>query len=303
MNTTTNSLKQTSAAGVGSFTWDNRMNHSDISPLAFQKIRDLMHRTAGIVIGPDKTSLVTGRLWRRLGIYGFKNYEAYMAFIDSPAGADERSVLIDLLTTNETYFFREPAHFDFLRNQIIPQHSGGKLRVWCAAASTGEEPYSLAMVLADALGEGTWELMATDICSKVVEQARTGMYRAERIENMPKDYLKRFCRRGIGAYEGMLAIAPSLRNQVRFELHNLLHARPADEKYDVVFLRNVLIYFDAPTKQKVLNHILNTLRPGGWLILGHCESVQGLNVPVNTVRPSVYRKPGLVSDRMRAIAG
>ena len=265
--------------------------HNDISPFAFHKIRDYVYRTAGIVIGNDKTALVTGRLWRRLELYGHKTYEAYFAYVSSPEGAQERSTMLDLLTTNETYFFREPAHFEFLRDQIIPQQRNKPMRVWCAASSTGEEPHSIAMVLADVMGKTDWDILATDISGKVLEHARTGVYRAERIDHIPSDYLKNYCRRGIGEYEGMLAVVPSLRSRIRFEQHNLMHARKDDEQFDVIFLRNVLIYFDQPTKQKVIENLLQCLRPGGWLILGHCESITGLNLKLTTIRPSIYRKP------------
>ncbi len=275
--------------------------HSDISTFALHRIRDFVHRTAGIVIGSDKTALVTGRLWRRLAICGLSSYDAYVDFIARPEGAEERGIMLDLLTTNETYFFREPAHFDFLRNEIIPQQRSGKMRVWCAAASTGEEPYSIAMVLTECLGNH-WELLATDISTKVVEQARKRVYRTERINHLPADYLKQFCRRGVGDYDGMLAVVPSLREQVKFELHNLLHSRPESEQFDVIFLRNVLIYFDNPTKQQVLTHALRALRPGGWLILGHCESLQGLQIPVDTLRPSIYRKPAIDKSTLTRIA-
>ena len=265
--------------------------HNDISPFAFHKIRDYVYRTAGIVIGNDKTALVTGRLWRRLELYGHKTYEAYFAYVSSPEGAQERSTMLDLLTTNETYFFREPAHFEFLRDQIIPQQRNKPMRVWCAASSTGEEPHSIAMVLADVMGKTDWDILATDISGKVLEHARTGVYRAERIDHIPGAYLKNYCRRGIGEYEGMLAVVPSLRSRIRFEQHNLMHARKDDEQFDVIFLRNVLIYFDQPTKQKVIENLLQCLRPGGWLILGHCESITGLNLKLTTIRPSIYRKP------------
>jgi chemotaxis protein methyltransferase CheR len=264
---------------------------TEISPFAFHKIRDYVHRTAGIIIGADKTSLVTGRLWRRLELCGCKNYESYFAYVSSAEGAQERDMMLDLLTTNETYFFRESAHFDFLRDEIIPQQGYNKMRVWCAASSTGEEAHSIAMVLSDTLANNHWDILATDISGKVLEHARTGVYRAERINHIPADYLKRFCRRGIGEYDGMLAVVPSLRSRIRFEQHNLLHERAGDEQFDVIFLRNVLIYFDSETKQKVVENLLRTLRPGGWLILGHCESLHGLNTGVTTVRPSIYRKP------------
>ncbi|WP_323815213.1 protein-glutamate O-methyltransferase CheR [Cellvibrio sp. NN19] len=267
---------------------------TNISPVAFQKIRDYVHRTAGIIIGANKTAMVTGRLWRRLELLGYKDYETYFSYVSSAAGAQECATMLDLLTTNETYFFRESAHFDFLRNQIIPQQGQHKMRIWCAASSTGEEPYSIAMVLADQLGRCDWDILATDISSKVLEQACTGLYRAERISHIPADYLKTYCRRGIGEYEGMLAVVPSLRSRITFEQHNLLYARTKPEQFDVIFLRNVLIYFDNATKQKVIENMLQSLRPGGWLILGHCESLQGLKVDISAVSPSIYRKAATV---------
>lgn len=276
--------------------------NTEISTIALHKIRDYVHRTAGIVIGADKTALVTGRLWRRLELTGHTSYESYFAFVLSPAGEQERNIMLDLLTTNETYFFREPAHFNFLRDQIIPQQGPQKMRVWCAASSTGEEAHSIAMVLSDALGKCDWDILATDISGKVLEHARTGVYRAERINHIPRDYLQRFCRRGIGEYDGMLAVVPSLRSRICFEQHNLLHERPNDEQFDVVFLRNVLIYFDQPTKQKVLENILKNLRPGGWLILGHCESLSGLDINVKVMRPSIYRKPLVAESMLKKVA-
>ena len=265
--------------------------HTNISQVAFHKIRNYVYRVAGIIIGAEKTAMVTGRLWRRLELLGHKDYEIYFDYISSPAGVQERQTMLDLLTTNETYFFREPAHFNFLRDEIVPQQGFNKMRIWCAASSTGEEPYSIAMVLADRLGKSDWEILATDISGKVLEHARTGMYRAERISQIPADYLKDYCRRGIGEYEGVLAVVPSLRSRIKFEQHNLLYLRETNDQFDVVFLRNVLIYFDNATKQKVIENILQSLRPGGWLILGHCESLQGLSLGIKVVSPSIYRKP------------
>ncbi|WP_039914736.1 CheR family methyltransferase [Cellvibrio mixtus] len=276
--------------------------NTEISTIALHKIRDYVHRTAGIVIGADKTALVTGRLWRRLELTGHTTYESYFAFVSSTAGEQERHIMLDLLTTNETYFFREPAHFNFLRDHIIPQQGPQKMRVWCAASSTGEEAHSIAMVLSDALGKCDWDILATDISGKVLEHARTGVYRAERINHIPRDYLQRFCRRGIGEYDGMLAVVPSLRSRICFEQHNLLHARTGDEQFDVVFLRNVLIYFDQPTKQKVVENILKSMRPGGWLILGHCESLQGLDLDIKAMRPSIYRKPLAAESMLKKVA-
>lgn len=263
---------------------------SAISTAAFEQIRSYVHRTAGIQIGAEKKAMVTGRLWRRLENLGCETFEEYLAFVRTSEGASERATMLDLLTTNETYFFREPAHFELLRRKIIPAQAGQKLRVWCGASSTGEEPYSLAMVLADCRAPGSWEVFASDISGKVLEHARAGIYRMERLEYLPSDYLKRFCLRGTDEFEGKFAIAPSLRKQVRFAQHNLLEPLDDGEGFDVVFLRNVLIYFDQATKQKVLDNVLRSLRPGGWLILSHCETLQGLNVPVRMHSPSVYTK-------------
>jgi chemotaxis protein methyltransferase CheR len=261
-----------------------------ISTAAFEQIRSYVYRTAGIQIGAEKTAMVIGRLWRRLDMLGCNTFEEYLKFVRSAEGAPERATMLDLLTTNETYFFREPAHFELLRKKIIPQQGNKKLRVWCGASSTGEEPYSLAMVLADCRALGSWEVVASDISGKVLEQARAGIYRMERLDYMPAEYLKRFCLRGTSEFEGKFAITPSLRKQVHFTQHNLLEPLADGEGFDVVFLRNVLIYFDQPTKQKVLDNVMRALRPGGWLILSHCETLQGLDLPVRMHSPSIYTK-------------
>ena len=274
-----------------------------ISQASFNQIREYIHRTAGITIGPEKSSMVTSRLWRRLELTGCASYENYLAFISSNEGVEERCLMLDLLTTNETYFFREPAHFRRLAHEILPQVRPRPVRVWCAAASTGEEPYSLAMVLADHLGINGWELLATDISRKVLAQAERGLYRMERLEQMPQQYLKQYCLRGVDEYQGQLAIHPELRKKVTFAQHNLLHPLVGHEKFDVIFLRNVLIYFDQPTKQLVLERVIQNLRPDGWLILGHCESLMGLQVPLTQEVPSVYRKKmGSSIDLMRVPA-
>lgn len=260
-----------------------------ISAAAFDQIRDYIYRTAGINIGADKSAMVISRLWRRLELVNCADFEAYFAFVSSPLGGAERSCMLDLLTTNETYFFREPAHFTFLRDKILPHFSRKKIKVWCAAAATGEEPYSLAMVLQDRQG-AAWELLASDISSAVLNHARKGIYGLERLDALPAHYLKRFCLRGVDECSGKMAIAKTLLPNIRFEHHNLMQPLPSQELFDVIFLRNVLIYFDQATKQKVIEHILQRLRPGGWLVVGHCEYIQGFKAEMSSVAPSVYCK-------------
>lgn len=261
-----------------------------ISPASFQQIRDYVYQVAGIVIGAEKTAMVTSRLWRRLEATGCADYEAYLAFLRTSAGERERSLMLDLLTTNETYFFREQAHFKHLAEQILPAIHHRPVRIWCAAASTGEEAYSLAMVLAEQRGWDGWDLLATDISSKALTQAEHGLYRMERLENMSPHYLKTYCLRGVNEFNGQMAINAKLRARVRFARHNLLQPLIGHNLFDVIFLRNVLIYFDQPTKARVINHALARLRPGGWLILGHCESLMGMQMSLVQEAPSIYRK-------------
>ncbi|CDZ93273.1 CheR family methyltransferase [Pseudomonas saudiphocaensis] len=261
-----------------------------LSPEAFRTIQEWLYRTAGIQINAQKSSMVVSRLWRRVDALGLEDFNAYLAYVFGSDGAAERAEMLDRLTTNETYFFREPAHFARLKNQIIPSLKDRPIKVWCAAASTGEEPYSLAMVLDEQLGGDGWQLVASDICGRAVQQAKRGIYRLERLELLPVDYLKTYCRRGTGTYQGMMMIDRDLRTRVRFEQHNLLHPWPEAGGFDVIFLRNVLIYFDQPTRQRVIDNLCKALRPGGWLITGHCESLAGIRMPLQQLAPSVYRE-------------
>jgi chemotaxis protein methyltransferase CheR len=260
-----------------------------LSPASLRMIQAWVYETAGIVINAQKSAMVVSRLWRRVEALGLNDFDAYLAYVFSAEGTAERSDMLDRLTTNETYFFREPAHFARLREQILPSLKERPARIWCAAASTGEEPYSLAMVLADQLGMDGWQLVASDICGRALKQANSGLYRLERLELLPVDYLKRYCRRGTGAYQGMMMVDRELRERVRFEQHNLLHSWPEAGSFDVIFLRNVLIYFDQPTRQRVIDNLCAALRPGGWLITGHCESLAGIRLPLQQLAPSVYR--------------
>jgi chemotaxis protein methyltransferase CheR len=268
-----------------------------LSPASFKQIQQWLYQTAGILLTTQKSSMVVSRLWRRVDELGLADFDAYLALVFSPEGKAERAEMLDRLTTNETYFFREPAHFARLKNQIIPSCDERPMKVWCAASSTGEEPYSLAMVLADQLGEGGWQLVASDICGRALQQARSGLYRLDRVELLPVDYLKRYCRRGTGAYQGMMMIDSALRARVRFEQHNLLCAWPEAGAFDVIFLRNVLIYFDQPTRQRVMDNLCAALRPGGWLIIGHCESLTGIRLPLQQLAPSIYRAPESTAAR------
>lgn len=247
---------------------------------------------AGIHLGDSRRSLVVARLSKRVRELGLPGYSAYRAMLESGENLAERQQFVDLLTTNETYFFREPPHFDLLRERIAPdflQHRE-PLRVWSAACSTGEEAYSIAMVLAERLGNTVdWEVFGTDINHAVIETARAGHYRMDRLDMMPGEYLRNYCLRGTGRYNGTLLVERALRRRVSFERMNLAAPIPDIGKFDVIFLRNMLIYFRPEKKREIVRRVCRNLNPEGWLIIGHSESLRDMNDDMMVVIPSVYR--------------
>jgi chemotaxis protein methyltransferase CheR len=276
------------------------MQPPDVVPLKereFQRFRHFIHERAGINLAPHKQQMVSARLQRRLRHLGLHSFDAYLDRVFEPDQDHERQHLIDLLTTNETYFYREPAHFEYLRERVLPAYRGTGLRVWSAACSTGEEVYTLAMVLADALGQGDWRILGTDISQRVLDQARQAVYPLERARHLPRAWLERYCLKGVRAQAGNLLIDPKLKSRVKLEQHNLLQPRRDGEHFDIIFLRNVLIYFDPPTKQRVIERLCESLRPGGLLFISHVESLHGIETPLVMIRPSIFQRP---SDRRKA---
>lgn len=258
----------------------------------FALFRDLIYRIAGISMSPAKKPLVTNRLAKRLKHYGLTSYAEYFQMITAANGKAELQMAVDLLTTNETHFFREPKHFDFLRRHILSERRSGKpLRIWSAACSSGEEPYSIAMLLDDVLGNAPWEIIASDLSTRMLEKARSGLYPLERMSEIPKQYLSNYCLKGTGTQEGALLIEHRLRERVRFMQHNLTEMPPKLGEFDVIFLRNVMIYFDHDTKRRVVSSLLSLLRPGGHLLVGHSETLNGISEELYLVQPAVYLKP------------
>lgn len=259
----------------------------------FGRFQRFIHDAAGICLSSAKKALITGRLTRRLAAHQLDSWGAYLDLLASGRAGDEVQTAIDLLTTNETYFFREPRHFDALRETAQAARARGRgLRVWSAACSSGEEAYSIAMVLADTLGELPWEVLGSDISTRMLERARSGHFALERTRHIPAAYLRRYCLRGIGEQHGTLLVERALRQRVRFVQLNLNQALPAHfGRYDVVFLRNVMIYFDAETKRRVVARVLSALEPAGSLMIGHAESLHEISSEVVAVAPAVYRRP------------
>jgi chemotaxis protein methyltransferase CheR len=258
----------------------------------FAQFRELIYRIAGISMSPAKKPLVTSRLAKRLTHYGLTSYGEYFQMITAANGKTELQMAVDLLTTNETHFFREPKHFDFLRQHILPARKPGKtLRIWSAACSSGEEPYSIAMVLDEVLGVAPWEIVASDLSTRVLEKARNGLYPMERMLEIPQNYLSSYCLKGTGTQEGTLLIEHKLRERVQFQQYNLTETPPKLGEFDTIFLRNVMIYFDLDTKRQVVARLLSLLRSGGHFLVGHSETLNGISEDLRLVQPAVYQKP------------
>ena len=263
-----------------------------ISEKEFAQFQRFIFDAAGITLSSAKKALVMSRLARRLQQHQLSSFGEYFRLLSSGEAPTETQVAIDLLTTNDTYFFRESKHFELLRELALDaRRQAQTMRVWSAASSTGEEAYSIAMVLADCMLENTWEVIGSDISSRVLERARFGHYSLERATHIPLDYLKRFCLKGIGDHQGTLLIERNLRNRVQFMQINLNATLPRLGLFDVVFLRNVMIYFNECTKRQVVDRILSSLKPGGYFMVGHSESLHGINDAVQQIAPSIYRQP------------
>ena len=273
----------------------------DITAAEYHRIRDLLLEMTGIALGASRRTLVVARLGRRvraLGLQTFSEYCDHLATAD-PEG-HERQELLNCLTTHETRFWREPHHFDFIRHTLVPAWQaratrGGsrRIRVWSAGCSTGEEPYSLAITLLEALGTPLrfdLAILATDIDTAVLETARRGVYPLARLGAQPQLRLRRFFLRGHGASVGQVRVRPEVRSLVTFRALNLAAARwPLRRSFDVICCRNVIIYFDRPTQERVCAHLLTQLAPGGHLLLGHSESLGGLRDLATPIGPTIYQ--------------
>ena len=264
-----------------------------ISTADFERFRRLLYQQSGIHLADNKQPLLIGRLGRRLRELEIDSFGEYFDMVSRPGGEVERQRMIDLLTTNETHFFREPQHFVFLREQVLPHHPAGTpFRAWSAASSTGEEAYTLAFELAEKFGDAAWEIVGTDISHRVVAQARLGVYPIERSTEIPPALLKKYCLRGVRSQAGSMRVMAHLVQRTHFLPANLLAPLPDIGRFDVIFLRNVMIYFDLETKRRVVENVLSRLKPGGTLFIGHAETLQNVSERVQLVKPTIYRLSG-----------
>jgi len=273
---------------------------AELRDVDFVKISRFVYETYGINLHDGKKELVKARLGKRLRDGNFRSFAEYFKFVTGKDGANELIVMIDSLSTNLTSFFREEAHFHRFR-KIIPEmiespsrHSRvPRLRVWCAGCSTGEEPYSLAMTLRETLnGQNIdTQILATDISTKVLKTAMAGVYPGERVKSIPNSLLRRYFQIGQqGEWEGYYRVKKEIKDIIKFMRFNLMENPPFNNPFDAIFCRNVMIYFDKETQKKLIDRFYDCLKEGGWLFIGHSESLTGITHQFKYVEPSVYRK-------------
>ena len=260
----------------------------------FRLFQALIYREAGIFLTDEKRELLVARLTRRLRALGLRSFGVYYRRVKTDE--EERMRMLDCITTNETHFFREPHQFDFLRQTVLPAweeagDAGGrvrKIRAWCAGCSTGEEPYSLAMMLLHHLPGWAVEILATDLSARVLEVARAGIWSTEPAKEIPSPYLERYMLKGLRSQENKMKAGDELRSVIEFQRMNLNDAEDSiPGKFDLIFCRNVLIYFSAESRMRVLRRLLSRLQPTGYLFVGHAESLGGMP-EVRAVMPTVY---------------
>jgi len=264
----------------------------------FQKISRLVYDQSGISLNEGKKELVKARLGKRLKEGNFTSFTDYYRYITTEEGQDELILMLDSISTNLTYFFRESAHFDKLQSILPPMmddklhNRQRKLQIWSAACSSGEEPYSIGIFARELLAEkaSSVSILATDISTRVLKTAVHGIFPKDRMKNVSDPILKKYFQYGSGKRVGLYRIKEDIRSMVRFLRFNLMASPPSDFVSDIIFCRNVMIYFDKPTQEKLINRLYKTLNAGGYFFIGHSESLTGLNHLFKYIGPSIYQK-------------
>jgi chemotaxis protein methyltransferase CheR len=262
----------------------------------FNRVRTVVHTHAGIHLADSKQNLVYNRLARRLRTLGFDNFQAYLSWVEGEGKDEEFTHLINAITTNLTFFFREIHHFEFLEQDLFPalikkNADTRKIRIWSAGCSTGEEPYSLAIVAKECFPEG-WDVRidASDLDTNVVETGKEGVYSIDALKGVSQERVKRWFFRGSGANAGMVKVKPELKTLIRFQQVNLMNDWPWNESFDIIFCRNVVIYFDKPTQQKLFARYHQSLKTDGHLFIGHSESLYKVSEQFKLLGKTIYQK-------------
>jgi chemotaxis protein methyltransferase CheR len=278
------------------------MSHETLAKLDFDRLRGLIQDESGIALAADKKIMLEIRLKRRLHKLNLASYAEYCKYVFTTDGHQTELIhLIDAITTNKTDFYREAAHFDFLTSKALPdlavrRGTSRRSQIWSAGCSTGEEPYTMAIVMSEyALGRVGFQygILATDICTEVLAKAQRGIFKAEVVQPVPADLRRKYFMRSRTPGSDLLRVVPELRSQVEFRRLNFMDSDfGLSEPPEIIFCRNVIIYFDRATQVRILQKIVRQLAPGGYFFAGHSESLQGMDLPLTPVGTAVYRKGG-----------
>ena len=272
----------------------------DLNARQFAQVRSLAYEQFGLDLRQGKEGLVAARLGKKVREGRFRSFDEYFSHVLADPTGLALVEMIDALTTNHTSFLRERAHFDLLENEIVPWLAArGTIEIWSAACSTGEEPYSVMFCVLNKLAAKpvAVQLLATDISTRVLATAQKGMYPAARVAGLPPAWVRAFLLNGQGEWRGWYQVKPEVRNRIEFRRLNLIEPFPFVKRFHVIFCRNVMIYFDRATQEGLVNRLAERLEPGGYLLIGHSESLTGIQHPLQYLAPAVYRKAAIGGRR------
>jgi chemotaxis protein methyltransferase CheR len=266
----------------------------------FKRLSEFIYGNYGIKMPKEKRTMLEGRLMKRLRANQIKSFAEYCDYVFSDEGMEKELIhMINVVSTNKTDFFREPAHFEFLYETVLPEfkkkNKGEPIKIWSSACSSGEEPYTIAMVINEFAKQQEaplpYQIFGTDISSDILERAQMGVYKDERVVDVPLSYKRRYFMANKDPQKKLVRVVPELRKNTSFMRLNLIDPTyPISEKFQVIFCRNVLIYFDRPTQEAVINKLCNHLVPGGYFFLGHSESATGMQVPLTPLKPTIFKR-------------
>jgi chemotaxis protein methyltransferase CheR len=260
----------------------------------FEEIRRLAYEKFGLDLRQGKEELVSARLGRKIRESHCRSFREYYRHVLDDATGEALIGMIDALATNHTSFLREPAHFEFLKERVLPAlMSRSTIDIWSAACSTGEEPYTIAFTILEKMSPADYaklRILATDISTKALDSARRAVYPSERFTEFPAAWMSRFLLRGQGQWKGWYRMKPEVTGTVEFARLNLVEPFAPNRHFPLIFCRNVMIYFDKPTQERLVNRLAEYLEPGGYLFVGHAESLTGVSHPLQYVQPAIYRK-------------
>jgi chemotaxis protein methyltransferase CheR len=269
------------------------LQSAELSSAQFKKISQLVYSIAGIDMTPGKKALVKSRLMKRLRKLEMNNFDEYLNYIKSSQGSSERGLMVDALTTNKTSFFRENAHFTYMAENILPSLKKKRVRMWCAACSSGEEPYTMSIVLNEKMpniSSRDVRILATDISYDMLSKAQRAVYTTSRVNGLPSSVIKKYFDLTTDNGRHVYKVKKTVRRLVHLAWLNLMEPWPMKGPLDIIFCRNVMIYFDTKTKQRLIDRFWDILAPGGYLFVGHSEGLSGISHRFESVRPAAYRK-------------